>query len=179
MKKDLSTSTDRRDLSPWFEEFMQPHRWLQNFMGNEMFAPFHPFQNDNRLLSPAIDIDETDSAYIVTADLPGVKKEDLKIDHSGNRLTISADRKYESTDGRKNERRERFHGTYQRSFTLPDGIDAEKIEAAFEAGVLNIQIPKVERSRPRRIEVQDKNRILNEADRRASAEAGKAPTEKH
>lgn len=189
MKKDVSSNTERGALGPfsdrsfglsdpWFEEFMQPHRWLNNFMGNEIFTPFRPFQSDVRLLAPAIDIDESESAFIVTADLPGVKKEDLKIDHSGNRLTISAERKYDSIEGRKNERRERFHGTYQRSFTLPNGVDAEKIEASFEGGVLNIQIPKAEKSRPRRIAVSDKNRILNEADRRTS-EVNKAADEKH
>lgn len=177
MKKDITTSNTRRELdqqrpfgfsTPWLEEFMQPHRWLNNFMGNEMFVPFQPFQTESRFLSPAIDIDETDSTYLVTADLPGVKKEDLKVDLSGNRLTISAERKYSSGESRKNERRERFHGTYQRSFTLPTGVDAEKIDASFAEGVLRIQIPKAEQSRSRRIEISEKNQPINENDMKAS-----------
>jgi HSP20 family protein len=153
MKKDLTATNRNNELAnPWFDDFMQPHRWLNQFFGNDIMPAF---QNESRFLSPAIDIDETENEYLVTADLPGVKKEDLKVDHSGNRLTISAERKYDNTNGQKNERRERFFGTYQRSFTLPTGVDAEKIEASFENGVLRVQIPKAEASRSRRIDIKD------------------------
>lgn len=180
-KRSQTTTTNSRDSwltplysrdfgfsRPWFEDFMQPQRWLDHAIDREMDL----FRSESRLLSPAIDIDETEKDFIVSADLPGVKKEDVSIDHSGNRLTISAERKYDSSSERKNERRERFHGTYQRSFTLPEGIDAEKIEASFEGGVLQVHIPKGTKSQSRRIEIQDqqqKNK-MTKADKMSAIE---------
>lgn len=160
MRKDLSTLNNRREglpvtrrpsgfLSPWFEDFFEPTRWFDDFFGREL----SPMYGERSFLSPAIDIDETDSEYIVTADLPGVKKENVSIECSGNQLSISAERKYESTEGRRSDRRERYYGSYQRSFTLPTGADADRIEASFEGGVLTVTIPKGEQAKARKIEI--------------------------
>ena len=154
MRKDIVQNTsgrnpvlnDRRTsyFSPWSNE-----NWLENFLDSDV----SPFINDGRFLSPAIDIEETAEEYLVSADLPGVKKEDIAIDCSSNLLTISADRKYESGEGRKENRRERFYGTYQRSFTLPQGADTNKVEASYEGGVLMVHIPKGEAVKSRRIQI--------------------------
>ncbi len=157
MRKDLQSNSDRGQVqnsrfsnffSPWISD-RENDSWFDNFFGSEM----SPYTNDRRFLSPAIDIDESAEEYVVSADLPGIKKEDISIDCAGNQLTISAERKYESDDSKKGNRRERFHGTYQRSFTLPQGVDASKIEASYEGGVLAVHIPKGETVKSRRIQI--------------------------
>jgi HSP20 family protein len=158
MKKDVATRTNRADrmpvtrrpsfASPWFDDF-EPAKWFDDFFSRDL----SPFYGDNRFLAPAIDIDETNEEYLVSADLPGVKKEDISIECAGNQLSISAERKYESVDGKKSDRRERYYGSYQRSFTLPAGADMDKVEASYDGGVLNIRIPKGEQAKGRRIEI--------------------------
>lgn len=111
-----------------------------------------PLNTGEQLLAPPIDIDETDSEYIVTADLPGVKKEDISIECSGNQLTISAERKAENME-RRPDFQERFYGTYQRSFTMPADVNADNIEASYDAGVLTVCVPKIERAAAKRITI--------------------------
>ena len=154
MRKDVVQNTtgrnpiqaDRRTsyFSPWSND-----SWLDNFLDPDVSS----FINDSRFLSPAIDIEESAEEYLVSADLPGVKKEDISIDCSANLLTITAERKYETDERRKENRRERFFGTYQRSFTLPQGADTNKVEANYEGGVLMVHIPKGEAVKSRRIQI--------------------------
>ena len=154
MRKEIVQNTSGRNpvlnerrssyFSPWSNE-----NWLDNFLDSDVSS----FTNDSRFLSPAIDIEETAEEYLVSADLPGIKKEDISIDCSANLLTICAERKYESGEGRKENRRERFFGTYQRSFTLPQGADTNKVEASYEGGVLLVHIPKGEAVKSRRIQI--------------------------
>jgi HSP20 family protein len=104
---------------------------------------------------PSFDVDETDEAYLLSVDLPGVKKEDVKIDLSENVLTISGERKHEREEKDKGSRRyERSYGRFQRSFTLPTTVDANHVEANIEDGVLRIALPKSEQSKPRSIQIQ-------------------------
>jgi len=162
MKKDIATRNERAErlpefrrpssfLSPWFEDIFDYPSMLDPFLSRD----FLPFERQSRFLKPAIDIDETTDEYIVSADLPGVKKEDVSIECTGNQLTISAERKYESVAGRKSERQERYYGSFQRSFALPSGADADQVEASFEGGVLTVRIPKGEQARSRKIEIGD------------------------
>ena len=123
--------------------------WLDNFFE----ADLPSFSGELKYFSPAIDINETADEYLVSADLPGIKEDDIKIECNANQLTISAERKYDSTESKKENRRERFFGTYQRSFTLPQGVDSEKIDAKYEGGVLEIHIPKGEKVKSRRIQI--------------------------
>ena len=159
MRKDVIQNTmgrnpsqaDRRTnyFSPWSNE-----NWLDHFLDSDV----SPFTNDSRFLSPAIDIEETAEEYLVSADLPGINKDDISIDCSANLLTITAERKYESGEGRKENRRERFFGTYQRSFTLPQGADTSKVDATYEGGVLMVHIPKGEAVKSRRIQIGERNK---------------------
>lgn len=123
--------------------------WFDNFFTTDL----PNLSNEMRSFAPAIDIDETPDEYLVCADLPGIKEQDIKIDCSANQLTISAERKYDAVEGRKENRRERFYGSYQRSFSLPQGVDSSKIEASYVGGVLEIHIPKGEAVKSRRIQV--------------------------
>ncbi|MGD1051959.1 MAG: Hsp20/alpha crystallin family protein [Solirubrobacteraceae bacterium] len=103
---------------------------------------------------PAMDLVETDGAYILRADLPGLTRDDVKIELEQNVLTISGERaaKHEQrTDGYY--RIERASGSFARSLTLPSGIDADRIEATFADGVLEVRIPTPQQPRPRRVEI--------------------------
>lgn len=105
--------------------------------------------------SPTVDVEETEHAYLLSVDLPGLKKEEVKVDLSENVLTISGERKRETENKENGGRRyESSYGHFMRSFTLPQSIDASKVEANMEDGVLRVALPKSETSKPRNIEVQ-------------------------
>lgn len=104
---------------------------------------------------PPVDIVESTDAFVVTADLPGLSKEDIDISLEGNMLTVSGERSYvhnEESDT-KFRRVERAHGTFRRSFRIPAEVDASKVEAGFANGVLTLTMPKADIARSRKIEV--------------------------
>jgi len=95
--------------------------------------------------SPSADIHETKDGYVIEAHLPGVKRENTKIDVDRNVLTIRGERKDErenKNDETKYWQKESSYGTFMRRFTLPDEVDPKKIKASFKDGVLNLTIPK-------------------------------------
>jgi HSP20 family protein len=107
--------------------------------------------------APAVDIYEDDGSIMVQAELPGIKAEDLKINVENNVLTLSGERKLEHEDKREGYHRiERAYGAFTRSFVLPESVDAEKVEAEVNEGVLTIKIPKKPEVEPKRIEVKSK-----------------------
>jgi len=105
--------------------------------------------------SPAMDIRETDEAYIVEADVPGIKREDVKIEINDDVLTIKGERKVEQEENKKDYRRiERQYGSFRRSVSIPSGIQHDAVEAKFDDGVLRVTLPKREDTKPRRIKVK-------------------------
>ena len=105
--------------------------------------------------SPRANIEETEAAYLLNFDLPGVKKEDLKIDVHGRTFTLSGERKRTSeTNERGFKRFECLVGKFARSFTLPVGVDASKVEATLSDGVLSVSVPKSEAEKPRTIAIK-------------------------
>ena len=105
--------------------------------------------------SPSADISETDKEYLVRAELPAVKKEDVKVTVQGGLLTIEGERKQKSEDkGEKYHRIESFHGTFTRQFTLPDSVDVNAIRCESQDGVLTIHIPKKSLEKPKQIEIK-------------------------
>lgn len=98
----------------------------------------------NDALEIKLDVKETDAAYAVHAEMPGVKKEDIQVQINGNRVAISAEvkRENEKKDGERVLRSERYFGSIARSFTLASEIDDAKAEATFEDGVLALTLPK-------------------------------------
>lgn len=103
---------------------------------------------------PAIDIFESDDAFVATADLPGLKKDDIDVSIEDNVLTVSGERKFEKSEAEGTFRRvERSYGTFRRSFTLPRGVEPAKVEAGFEDGVLTLTLPKSDVAKSRRITV--------------------------
>jgi HSP20 family protein len=103
--------------------------------------------------SPPVDIEEEDDAYIVEAEVPGVKRQDVNIDLVGRELTISGEIKERERKGVV-RRKTRRVGRFEYRVILPDEVDSEKVEAKLDDGVLRVKIPKAERAQRRRIEVK-------------------------
>jgi HSP20 family protein len=105
--------------------------------------------------APAVDIHETDAEYIVKADLPDVKKEDVKVELEAGVLTVQGERKQEKEEkGKKFHKIERQFGKFVRRFALPTEIDGTKVHAEFKDGVLNVRLPKTAIAKPKAIEVK-------------------------
>src|SRR5262245_19029607 len=105
--------------------------------------------------SPLVDITEDEKEYIVKAEIPEMKKEDIKISVHDDVLTISGERKYEKEEkGKKYHRVERAYGSFMRSFTLPEDADGTKVNAEYKDGVLKVHLPKSEKAKPKAIEVK-------------------------
>jgi len=104
---------------------------------------------------PAVDIRETDDALLVSAELPGIAKEDVHVDVHDGVLSISGERKYEKDVKEENvHRTERSYGRFSRSFTLPHTVDANKVAAKMKDGMLEIRLPKTELAKPKAVEIQ-------------------------
>ena len=107
--------------------------------------------------SPAVDILEQDDSFVLEAELPGLKKDDVKISVQDNILTLRGEKKDEQKESKKGYLRiETNYGSFTRSFTLPTTINSSKIEAEFKDGILKIQIPKAEEAKSKMIEVKVK-----------------------
>ena len=105
--------------------------------------------------SPLVDISEDEKEYLVKAELPEVKKEDVKLVVQDNVLSISGERKSEKEEkGKKYHRIERAYGSFMRSFTLPEDAEGTKISAEYKDGVLKVHLPKSEKAKPKSIEVK-------------------------
>ena len=107
-----------------------------------------------RRFAPATDIVETETEYILRADVPGVAEEDLSVTLDGDVLTISGERRSQSEQRQGGYvRYERSTGSFRRSVRLPEGVDADAIQASFDRGVLEVTVPKPERVTPRSIAI--------------------------
>ena len=135
----------RETMDRLFERgFSRPWRLLTWDMGEGFFP---------------VDLYETDDEVVVNASLPGVKAEDVEIAVTGDTLTIKGETREEHEEKKPNYyRQERRYGAFQRVLTLPVRVDADKADATFEQGVLNLRLPKVPEVRPKTIEVKPKGR---------------------
>jgi HSP20 family protein len=105
--------------------------------------------------TPQFDVKETPDSYIIKADLPGIAEEDLEIQMTGNRLIVSGRREHEEQqEGESYYAVERSYGTFTRSFTLPDGVDTERVDAEMKHGVLKLTLPKRDEVKQRKIAVK-------------------------
>jgi HSP20 family protein len=136
-------------------------RW-EPFEAMNLFNPFPGFFGRPLLgageymdWSPTADISETDDEYLIRAALPAVKKEDVKVTYEDGMLTLSGERRQrEHEKGEKFRRVETYYGNFERTFALPDVIDAEAIKAEYKDGVLTIHVPKLEPKKVATIAVQ-------------------------
>lgn len=126
----------------------QMNRLLQSF-------GMKPWQFEEQHLQMKIDLSEDEKNYIVRADIPGVKKDDIKVDIDGNRVLISAQVK-SFKEEKKNEtviHSERYEGQVSRSFTLDSAVDQEKAQAKYQDGLLELTLPKTSNGRSRRLAI--------------------------
>ena len=104
--------------------------------------------------APSVDIAETDNEVVVTAELPGVKQDDVDITITDDVLTLKGEKKEEKEVKEKNYHRiERSYGSFQRSVSLPAGVQADKAKATYKDGVLHITVPKAEEAKPKQIKI--------------------------
>ena len=107
----------------------------------------------NKTWSPSVDVSETETEIIFTAEFPGFEKDQIDISVNEGRLSISGERPFTEEKDTKRHRVERWHGKFYRSFLLPKSADAEKISANLKNGVLTVTLPKKEEAKPRQIPV--------------------------
>lgn len=103
--------------------------------------------------SPALDLYQSNDDVVAVVELPGMRKEDIDISLHDDMLTISGERKRESTNGENAQRTERYVGTFRRSIALPTHVNANKVTATYEDGILRVALPKAEEARPKQIQV--------------------------
>lgn len=105
--------------------------------------------------SPLVDISEDEKEYLVKAELPEIRKEDVKLKVQDNVLSISGERRSEKEDkGKRYHRIERAYGSFLRSFTLPEDADGTHVSAEYKDGILRVHVPKSEKAAPKSIEVK-------------------------
>jgi HSP20 family protein len=136
-----------------------------NRLFNQVFdAPAGTGGGPARRWVPAMDLVETPDDFVLRADLPGMTREDVKLEIEENVLTVSGERKAEHLENEQGfYRLERAFGTFSRSLTLPKGVDGEAVRASFADGVLEVHIPKPAQAKPRRVEIavgSDEPRVL-------------------
>ena len=122
---------------------------------NRMFTDFYGEAFARSAWVPAVDIYETDANEVVLkAELPDMKREDISVTFENGVLTLKGERKLEQETNKENYHRvERRHGTFSRSFTLPNTVDASRISAAYKDGILTIRLPQREEAKPKQIDV--------------------------
>ena len=103
--------------------------------------------------SPALDLYQNSDNVVAVVELPGMRREDIEISLHDGTLTISGERKRETFNGEKTERTERYIGKFRRSITFPVRVDANKVSATYQDGILTVTLPKAEEAKPKQIPV--------------------------
>jgi HSP20 family protein len=144
-------------LTKWnpFRELEEMQNRLSSLFGR---TPVRGFGEEAMTVSewtPLVDITEDDKEYLIKAELPEVKKEDVKVTVENGTLTITGERKFEKEEkGKKYHRIERAYGSFMRSFTVPEGAAGDKVSADFKDGVLKVHLPKSAEAKPKSIDVK-------------------------
>jgi len=146
--------TRENRTAPVQANVFEPFRLMRDFMRWDPYREIGFLNEPVNSFLPSFDVKETADSYVFTADMPGIRKEDLDIQLAGNRLTISGKRESESSqeEGRVYSQ-ERSYGTFSRSFTLPEEVESAKVVAELRDGVLHLMVPKSPEVRPRKISV--------------------------
>jgi HSP20 family protein len=155
----MSALTRWEPATRWnpFKELEEMERRLSSFFGH---APTAGNGDKKEAItvaewSPLVDISEDDKEYVIKAEIPEMKKEDIKLNVHNDVLTITGERKYEKEEkNKKYHRVERAYGSFVRSFTLPEDADGAKVTAEYKDGMLKVHLPKSEKAKPKAIEVK-------------------------
>jgi HSP20 family protein len=147
-------------LSPSWDPFRELEEMRNRFFaelgrGRPIFRTEPAVRLTSTEWMPPVDIEEDDREYLLKAELPGMKKEDVKLQVEGGTLSISGERKEEKEEkDKKHHRVERSYGAFMRSFALPEVVLSEKVSAEFKDGILTVHVPKDEKAKPKAIEVK-------------------------
>lgn len=119
--------------------------------------PLPSLFSEEKVLSPAFDISETEKEYVITGEIPGTDVKDLDVTLLDGLLTVKGEKKQEKEDKDENYHRvERHYGSFERSFRIPEKVKADKLEATYKDGILKIFLPKSEASEVKKIAVKEK-----------------------
>jgi HSP20 family protein len=141
-------------LRPWGQESFRGFEALRREMDDlfDRFGSFSPVLA--RSAFPALNLYETDDAFVLTAELPGIAPEELEVSLEGSTVTLRGERKPVNEEGASVHRTERPAGVFRRAIDLPVPIEGEKVEAVHRNGVLTLRLPKAAEHRPRQISVK-------------------------
>jgi len=149
MARNLMTWDPFREMSTMREDM---ERLFDSMLGR------YPREREQALWAPAVDVEETNDAMIIRAELPGMKREDIKVRVAEDAVTISGERKYETEQkDRTFHRVERAYGSFQRTIVLPVSVQGDKAAASYKSGVLELVMPKAERVKAREITVESED----------------------
>lgn len=143
----------RQERSP-FADLDQLGERMRRML-EQTFGDITPALRESIGWVPAVDLEEQDDAYVVEAEVPGIKREDVNIELVGNELAIAGEVKEKERDGIL-RRRTRRVGRFEYRVALPNQVDPEKIDAKLQDGVLTVRVPKAERAQRRQIEIKSK-----------------------
>lgn len=150
--------TIRRDIEGMFDRYF--HNWpdFGQMLQWPEFEPFRSLELPERLkhwgATPRVDVSESDRSYELTAEIPGMEENDVEVTLTENMLTITGEKQEESEQKEKSYHvRERRYGSFRRTFTVPADVDANKISARFDKGVLTVSLPKARRPRGKRRQI--------------------------
>jgi HSP20 family protein len=141
-----------------FRDMISLQEAMDRLLGQSFVRPVAWAESEDQPMSVPVDMIETDDAVIVRADMPGVKPDDVDISITDNRLTMKGE--FEAQEEREEGQvhmRERCQGRFQRSVALPAYIDANKVEAEFDQGILKVTLPKSEKAKPKQIPIKMKS----------------------
>jgi len=145
---------ENRTTPASFTPALEPFGLMRNLLRWDPFRELDYGFDVQSSFTPSFDIRETPEAYVFEADMPGIKREDLDLNLTGNRITITGRR--DARERREGENlfiAERSHGSFTRSFNLPDGVDGAKVSAELKDGVLTLTLAKVPEVQPKRIQI--------------------------
>lgn len=158
-KKELVRKPESGALTPWkpFRE-LDDFRSLMSSVLEDFFAGNgHDLTLDvsgGRMWAPPVDVEESDKEYAFKVELPGVEKDDFKVEIQSGALVISGERKEKKEEKTKNYlRHEQYCGSFKRAFSLPEDANAEGIKAAYKNGILTVTVQRSEKAKPKAIPV--------------------------
>jgi HSP20 family protein len=139
-------------------DFAWPLALMEREMGDLMqrfFGPREDWLTKGEIFAPRMNVEETETDYVVTAELPGLKPEDFHLELEDGQLRISGEKKHETEEkGKTYHRVERSYGEFHRTIPLTGAVDADKVTAEYKDGILTVQVPKSEEAKPRKIEIK-------------------------
>lgn len=175
--KDIQVRKDNNPSASVYNPWTDMNRMMERFFTDPFGSWLTDFPNVSR--RTLTDIKETDDGYVLSAEIPGIPKEDVDISVNGNMLTIRAEHREEEGEENSEQGYRRHYRSFHQSFSLPTMIDADKIEANCDNGVLEIFLPKTEATQPKKVQVQSGRGLLSRLTGKKASQKNQQKQEKH